>query len=70
MHRSDGHEMRLTDGDQGIRDHLCGCVRFGLIGCFLQIETGAKSRARAAQNNYPLLRFLRSHFDRGAQFSE
>ena len=48
MHRSDGHEMRLTDGDQGIRDHLCGCVRFGLIGCFLQIETGAKSRARAA----------------------
>ena len=40
------------------------------ISCFLQIEPGAKSRARAAQNQDALLRLIGSDFDRRDQIIE
>jgi len=41
-------------------------VRFRVVSCFPQIETGAKGRACSTQNDYTLVWLLRSNFDRGA----
>ena len=50
-------------------DHFRGRVRLGGIGCFLQIQTGAKRRACATKNQNALVWMLRRVINDRTQFS-
>ena len=65
MYRSNRNETCLANGYQRVRYHLGGRMRLCLVGCFLQVQSGAKRCACSAQNYHALVRLIGSDLDGG-----